>query len=94
MNRDKGVENVNQLTCQALVQESSGRFHSPVGGLVESSAHLGAQVPHDARHDDAGAREDEQVEALAIEHPADEGDQRDEQEVERDDHDRVRDAHD
>ena len=29
---------------------------------MESSAHLGAQVPHDARHDDAGAREDEQVE--------------------------------
>src|SRR4051812_27816949 len=39
------------------------------------SPHLGAQVPDDARHDDAGAREYQHVYPLAVEHPADKRDQ-------------------
>jgi len=54
-----------------------------------SFAHLGAQVPHNAADDDAGAGEHQEIEPFAIERPPDEGDQRDAQEIERDHHDRV-----
>ena len=42
--------------------------------------------------DDSRADEHQQIEPLGVEHPADERDQRDAQEVERDHHDRVGDA--
>ena len=90
MKRAKGVENVNRTVPVGLYTVDAPNGKRLI--RARESAHLGAQVPHDARHDDRGACEDQKVELFAVEHPAHEGDQRNAQEVERDDDDRVRDA--
>ena len=50
---------------------------------------FGKQVPQHAADDQASAREHEDVERLAVKHPADQRDQRHAQEIERNDHGRV-----
>src|SRR5712692_704411 len=72
------------LTASRSLSRVSGYCRSDrASDQTPARRRLGAQIPDDADHDQAGAEEHERIERLSVEEPADERDERDPHEIER-----------